>query len=43
MLARADDAEFLKAVGLVERIKTGRPKKQAALTANPHSQCGRGV
>lgn len=26
MLARADDAEFLKAVGLVERIKTGRPK-----------------
>ena len=27
MLARADDAEFLKAVGLVERIKTGRPKK----------------
>ena len=27
MLARADDAEFLKAVGQVERIKTGRPKK----------------
>lgn len=27
MLARADDAEFLKAIGLVERIKTGRPKK----------------
>ena len=27
MLARADDGEFLKAVGLVERIKTGRPKK----------------
>lgn len=27
MLARTDDAEFLKAVSLVERIKTGRPKK----------------
>lgn len=27
MLARADDAEFLTAIGLVERIKTGRPKK----------------
>lgn len=27
MLARADDAEFLNAVGQVERIKTGRPKK----------------
>ena len=27
MLARAGDAEFLQAVGLVERIKTGRPKK----------------
>lgn len=27
VLARADDASFLEAVGLVERIKTGRPKK----------------
>ena len=27
MLARANDAEFLAAVSLVERIKTGRPKK----------------
>ncbi|MBS0513599.1 MAG: hypothetical protein JSR42_20790 [Proteobacteria bacterium] len=27
MLARADDAEFMKAIGLVDRIKTGRPKK----------------
>lgn len=27
MLARAEDADFLKAIGLVERIKTGRPKK----------------
>jgi hypothetical protein len=27
MLARADDASFLAAVGGVERIKTGRPKK----------------
>lgn len=27
VLARAGDADFLKAVGLVERIKTGRPKK----------------
>lgn len=27
MLVRADDAEFLKAIGLVERIKTGRPRK----------------
>lgn len=27
MLARADDAAFMKAIGLVDRIKTGRPKK----------------
>lgn len=27
MLARSSEAEFLGAVGLVERIKTGRPKK----------------
>lgn len=27
MLAKLDDAEFIKAVGLVDRIKTGRPKK----------------
>lgn len=27
LLAGADDAKFLEAVGLVERIKTGRPKK----------------
>lgn len=27
MLATLDDAEFIKAVGLVDRIKTGRPKK----------------
>lgn len=26
-LAKLDDAEFVKAIGLVERIKTGRPKK----------------
>ena len=27
MLARSSEAEFLEAAGLVERIKTGRPKK----------------
>jgi len=27
MLACAEDASFIEAVGLVERIKTGRPKK----------------
>jgi hypothetical protein len=27
MLAKLDDAELVKAIGLVERIKTGRPKK----------------
>ena len=27
MLALADDAAFLEAVGRIERIKTGRPKK----------------
>jgi len=27
MLASADDAKFIKALGQVERIKTGRPKK----------------
>ncbi len=27
MLAKLDDAELIKAIGLVERIKTGRPKK----------------
>ena len=27
MLARADDAAFMKAIGLVDRIKIGRPKK----------------
>lgn len=27
VLAKLDDAEFVKAIGLVERIKTGRPKK----------------
>jgi hypothetical protein len=26
-LAKLDDAELVKAMGLVERIKTGRPKK----------------
>lgn len=26
-LAKLDDAEFIKTIGLVERIKTGRPKK----------------
>ncbi len=26
-LARLDDAELVKAIGLIERIKTGRPKK----------------
>lgn len=27
LLAKLDDAELVKAIGLVERIKTGRPKK----------------
>ena len=27
--AKLDDAEFIKAIGLVERITTGRPKKYA--------------
>ena len=27
LLAKLDDAELVKAIGLVERIQTGRPKK----------------